>query len=79
MQTKTRLSLRKNRPIWYGHLISYVYQNVPRGPISHGHKVYNTNTPVMSDLDFADIHKRLAEQYGIVVIQSITPRGRVYA
>lgn len=75
----TRLSLRKNRPILYQHLVSYVYQLNPNQGISYGFKTYQSNNPILSAVDSKGIHEDLKKKYGVVVvIISVTSQGRVY-
>lgn len=74
-----RLSLRKNRPIYYQHLVAYVYRRKSHESVSYGFSTIQTNTPIMTAVDTKAILRKLIKEYGYdIALQSITPQGRVY-
>lgn len=74
-----RLSLRKNRPILYQHLVSYPYRHKEGAELSYGCRTMQSNTALLSPKDTHDYMKSLSEKYKTsVVLLAVTPQGKVY-
>ena len=74
-----RLSLRKNRPILYQHLVSFLYCHKEGAELSYGCRTIQSNNKLLSPKDTHDYMKSLSEKYKTsVVLISVTPQGKVY-